>query len=425
MSTTPEHDPVSPVERFAAIAEQGLCIGCGICEPLAGNDRIRMVNSGGTLRPSCIGDLDDDVVDRIYDVCPGTRTDGLPEHLISRSTTVDPVWGPWRSMVRAWAADPAVRHAGSTGGVLTALGRHLLSHELVSFVLHTTASSTEPSFGEATISRTPADVLAAAGSRYGPTATLVGIDKALEFGEPFAFIGKPCDIGALRNLARYDERVDALVRYWLTPVCGGFGTPAFTQRFLHSVGIEPGELTSLRYRGFGCPGPTVAATADRRVERHYLDFWGDDATAWQLPWRCKLCPDGIGEAADLAVSDTWPGGSPDREESRTDPGVNAIIARTQAGADLMHAAVEAGDLVIERTIDPMDMSDYQPHQVRKKIAVGARHEGLQRAGRIVPATNRLRITELRNEQPVEFRVRQADGTIERIADGKATEARPT
>ena len=91
----------------------------------------------------------------------------------------------------------------------------------------------------------------------------------------------------------------------------------------------------------------------------------------------------------------------------------------------MHSAVEAGDLVIERDITPLDMSGYQPHQVRKKLAIGARHEGLHRAGRVVPSTNRLRISELSNEQSVEFRSRQADGTVERIAAGKATEERPS
>ncbi len=61
--------------------------------------------------------------------------------------------------------------------------------------------------------------------RARPTATLIDIDAVLDREEPFAFSGKPCDVGALRNLARQDERVGRLVRYWLTPVCGGYRPP--------------------------------------------------------------------------------------------------------------------------------------------------------------------------------------------------------
>ena len=117
---------MTPGERLYAIAEQGLCIGCGICQSIAGTDTIDVVKTTtGYQRPVVIGDLTDTVVDTIYDVCPGTRVDGLPAGLVDEQTNIDLVWGPWRRIVRAWAADPEVRFEGSTGGVLTALGQYL------------------------------------------------------------------------------------------------------------------------------------------------------------------------------------------------------------------------------------------------------------------------------------------------------------
>lgn len=415
---------MTPAERLYAIPEQGLCIGCGLCESVAGPDAVRVVRTPiGELRPVVVGELSDDAVDTIYDVCPGTRVEGLPAALAD-GATLDPVWGPWRRMVRAWATDPVVRHEGSTGGVLTALGQYLLESERVTFVLHVRASSTEPTFGERTLSFTGVDVLAAAGSRYGPTAPLIDVRDVLDRGAPFAFVAKPCDLAALRNWGRHDGRVDALVRYWLTPVCGGYGTPAFTRAFVERMGVDPDRLTGFRYRGRGCPGPTVAIAGDQVVERHYLDYWGDDASKWQLPWRCKVCPDGIGEAADIAAADTWPGGSPDREESASDPGVNAVIARTPAGVELLAAAERDGALTIECEIGPDELSEYQPHQVRRKQAVGIRHEAMRDAGRIAPRTERLRVDELAADVPVAVREAQRAGTLERIAAGKASEPTP-
>ena len=416
---------MTPAERLYAIVEQGLCIGCGLCQAVAGKDCVRVTKtSNGYLQPVVEGELDHATVDRIYEVCPGTRVEGLPERLIETDTKHDNVWGPWRRMIRAWAGDPEIRFEGSTGGVLTALGDYLLQSKRVDFILQVRTSTTEPSFGEPTLSFTGADVFEAAGSRYGPAAPLLDIDEVLQRNQPFAFIAKPCDISALRNYAKQDDRVDKLVRYWLTMVCGGYGTPRGTVEFYKRVGIEPEAVTALRYRGQGCPGPTRVETATEVQEFHYIDYWGEDETTWTLPFRCKICPDGIGEAADVAVADTWIGGSPNRVDSVDDPGTNALIARTRAGEDLVTAAAEDGALTLEYDIVPHTMSVYQPHQVNKKYAAWPRHQGLADAGRLAPQTERLRIEELARELPEATLEFQRAGTRQRVESGKATEPTP-
>lgn len=411
----------TPAERLYAIVEQGLCIGCGLCESVAGPDRVQVRRTvGGFEQPVVVGELEHATVDRIYDVCPGTRIEGLPEALLEEDTHVDNVWGPWRRMVRGWAADDEVRYEGSTGGVMTALGIYLLESRRVDFILQVKTSTREPSFGDPCLSFTRADVIEAAGSRYGPAAPLRDFDAALARGQPFAFFAKPCDVSALRNLARHDPRVDRLVRYCIVMVCGGYGAPSTTRAFYRRIGVDPAEVTALRYRGRGCPGPTTVVAAGEARHFHYLDYWGDDESQWGLPFRCKICPDGIGEAADLAAADTWIGGSPNRVDSETDPGTNAIVARTRAGEELLAAAAADGALTLEYDIRPDELSMYQPHQMNKKYAVWARHQGLGDAGRIVPRTARLRIAELARENSAALNAYQRRGTVERVRIGKAT-----
>jgi len=415
----------TPTERLYAIVEQGLCIGCGLCQSIAGSDRIRVTKTlNGYLQPVVEGELDHVTVDRIYAVCPGTHVEGLPERLVEADTKQDNVWGPWRRMVRAWAGEPTVRFEGSTGGVLTALGAYLLESKRVDFILQVKTSATEPSFGDPVLSFTGADVFEAAGSRYGPAAPLLDINEVLERKQPFAFIAKPCDISALRNYAQQDARVDELAKYWLTMVCGGYGTPRGTVEFYKRVGIDPDEVTALRYRGRGCPGPTRVETAGDVQEFHYNDYWGEDETTWTLPFRCKICPDGIGEAADIAAADTWIGGSPNRIDSVDDPGVNALIARTRVGEELIAAAAADGALMLDHDTVPDTLSVYQPHQVNKKYAAWARHQGLADAGRIVPQTERLRIEQLALELPAATIRFQREGTRQRVKSGKATEPTP-
>lgn len=415
----------SPEDRLYAIVEQGLCLGCGLCQAIAGSDAVVVDRiDGGDLRPVVTGDLTHSVVDQIYDSCPGTRVDGLPDDNIADDTKHDNVWGPWRRMVLGWAGDPDVRHIGSTGGVLSALGQFLISSGRVEFILHAKASVKNPTFGEAHLSFSVDDIMAGAGSRYGPTNVLVNINDVLDRGQPFAFIGKPCDIAALRNHARYDERVDQLVKYWLTPVCGGFMQPAGMSGFLERSNIDEAALTKVRYRGYGNPGPTRIEAGANVTELHYLDMWGEDESSWHLSFRCKICPDGIGEAADIAASDTWVGGSPNRIDSETDLGDNGIVVRSQAGQELLDAAIDAGAIVVGRDITPDEMSHYQPHQMRKKYAAAARHDGIRDAGQVAPVTHRLRIAELAAELPESHSDYQRRGTYERVMAGKATEPRP-
>ncbi len=415
----------TPTQRLNAIVEQGLCIGCGLCQAVAGPDKIKVQKSNtGYLQPMATDELDHAAVDRVYDTCPGTRLDGLPDRLIEPDTKIDNVWGAWRRISMSWAGDDEVRFEGSTGGVLSALASYLLSSGRVDFILHTKASREEPLFGERHLSFTHADVIEGAGSRYGPTAALIDIDEVLDRNQTFAFIGKPCDVSALRNYARHDPRVDEQVKYWLAMVCGGFSPTLKSHQFLRDNNIDPETVTAFRYRGRGCPGPTRAEWPGGSKEWHYLDFWGEDEAQWKLPFRCKICSDGIGEATDLAASDTWIGGSPNRVDSETDLGANALIARTTAGQELMESAARDGALVINHDITPDDMSIIQPHQLHKKYAVWARHQGMGDEGRIIPVTNGLRIAELAAELSDEINDYQRQGTRARIRTGKATEPTP-
>jgi coenzyme F420 hydrogenase subunit beta len=51
----------------------------------------------------------------------------------------------------------------------------------------------------------------------------------------------------------------------------------------------------------------------REHDKEYNSFWGDESN-WRVHFRCKICPDAIGESADIAALDTWRGGSPEGED---------------------------------------------------------------------------------------------------------------
>jgi coenzyme F420 hydrogenase subunit beta len=128
-------------------------------------------------------------------------------------------------------------------------------------------------------------------------------------------------------------------------------------------------VTAMRYRGHGCPGPTHIRCRDGRVfEQSYDETWSEEL-AQEIQFRCKICPDSIGEQADIVCGDAWVGAGGYAHAEHD--GWNAIVARSAAGAALLREMEAAGSLVSE-PLAIRDLDLIQPHQVERKRALLAR-----------------------------------------------------
>ncbi|KRB32469.1 MULTISPECIES: Coenzyme F420 hydrogenase/dehydrogenase, beta subunit C-terminal domain [Mesorhizobium] len=407
-------DPLS----LSEIVENGLCIGCGLCRSIAGPGAVEMVMTPeGRERPVANQALDRSTLMRINAVCPGTRIAGPPPAQASNAALTDTVWGPAERLVLGRAGDPTVRFVGSGGGVLTALGQFLLNSGRVKFVLHVAASHSQPMRSERRLSFDAASVLEGAGSRYGPAATLTDFGDILDRGEPFALIAKPCDITAVRNLARLDPRVNDLMRYALAFVCGGASDLSKSEQALQRFGLGEDELRLFRYRGHGNPGLNRIQTSDgRSFELTYRQLW-EDEDKWMIQPRCKICPDAIGQVADIAVHDAWLNGGPAVE----DEPLNGIIVRTRRGLELFDAAVEAGALEIKRETSIAEISELQSHQVRKRRAVWARLKGMAIAGKPIPFVTDLALEDCAAQNSLAENLAEGRGARDRARRGRLGE----
>ena len=255
--------------------------------------------------------------------------------------------------------------------------------------------------------------MAASGSRYGPAAPLTDFGAVLDLGRPFAFIGKACDIQAIRNYAKADPRVDQLVRYTMNFFCGGVSNFAKTMDYVRRSGLSEDDLAHVRYRGDGCPGPMVLKAHDGRTFSYsYNEVWEDEAR-WQLQFRCKICPDALGDLADISVADVWPGGRPDEEGL----GFNGFIARTERGERLLREAADAGAIVFTEPLTYAGLELAQGHQMRKKQAINARLRAMRDAGALVPVFENLRLDQAEAMISLEKREAEYLGTRERLARG--------
>jgi coenzyme F420 hydrogenase subunit beta len=407
------------------IVEQGLCAGCGLCQSIAGADRVRMtMNAEGGERPVVTGTLDEAALRLINAVCPGIHCEGYVHarslEAAEAPPEIHPIWGPTRWMGTGHAADPQVRFHASSSGALSALALHLLKTGEVTFILHVAASRERPARSERQLSFDAVQVMEASGSRYGPTTPLIDFRSVLDRNQPFAFIGKACDISAIRNYAKFDRRVDQLLKYTLNFYCGGVSEFGKTMDYVRKVGLTENDVVHLRYRGDGCPGPMIIRSRSGDVYSFsYNEMW-EDENRWQLQFRCKICPDSLGDLADVTVADVWPGGKPDSEGL----GFNGFIARTMRGLRLLESAIRGGAIRITEDLDYAGLELAQGSHMLKKQALTSRLAAMRDAGVPVPTFLDLRLDEAAAMTGEATRQANYEGMRERLTRGDNLEALP-
>lgn len=411
------------IESLDDIVEAGLCAGCGICESLAGRDAVEMDLTGeGRVRPRTKALLGQGVFGQIMQVCPGVTVTGPEKNQAGPSGTTHDIYGPIATLNRGWAGDDKARFHAAAGGSLTALGTFLLESGRVEAVLHVKASTDNPMLSDAHISTSASDVFDGAQSRYGPAAPLTHVHRLLDEGRTFAVIGKPCDVAAIRNLARIDARVEKQIPYCLTIFCGSVPSLRMPSAMAAHFGVAADELSLFRWRGEGWPGTTHMETRDGRVfDLTYDQAYFEEGMPWKYDaqFRCKICPDAIGELADVACPDGWimENGKPLHKEA---PGVNVIVARTPKGAELVRAAQAAGALVLEPFSEAELEVMHVDHKPRK-ISWPGRMLGMRLAGQSAMQVSGYRkCVAVRASGPVYF-LKSLFGSFNRARKGLSRE----
>lgn len=393
------------------VVQNGLCTGCGLCQAVADPGVVRMTFSrGGYLRPQQQSPLSVDQTRILRDACPGS-TVAHDTGTASPAPAYHPLWGPLVGVRAGHSLDPEIRRQGSSGGGISAIAAWLLDSGQVDFVAQVAVSTDDPLRNDLQVSTTRADVLAAAGSRYAPSAPLAGLRELLDRGQRFAFVGKPCDVAALRRYGRHDPRVGELVVAMLSFMCAGIPSMLGTHELLDKLGADRQQLKSFRYRGDGWPGMARAVQHDGQVfETDYNSSWGTVLNK-HLQFRCKICPDGTGEFADIVCADAWYGkdGYPDFTER---DGRSLILSRTPLGERMVNLAMAAGVLAAD-TLPVEDIARMQPYQVNRKQMVLGRVIATWLARRQAPRYRRLALLRnALNARKVEW-LRNAWGTFRR------------
>ena len=74
---------MASINKLSDIVDNGLCIGCGLCQSITGKDKIEIsMTDKGRLEPKEINKISSDNFNKILNVCPGVIIEGLPKNLV-------------------------------------------------------------------------------------------------------------------------------------------------------------------------------------------------------------------------------------------------------------------------------------------------------------------------------------------------------
>jgi len=392
------------------VVDWRLCLGCGACGYICPERKIRLVDFVETgIRP-VVEAHDCGSCKLCLDVCPAYEND----HTAINSAPglideVKPYCGPAVEIWEGHAADPEIRLAGSSGGLITALSLYCLEQEGMHGVLHIGQDPDDALRNKTQMSRTRPELLHKTGSRYAPASACDSLHLIEQAPAPCVFVGQPSEVTALQKARKLRPQLDKNAGVTISFFCAGSPARKGTVEFLKSLGANPEQVQDLRYRGNGWPGMfavTLKGESTPRFTRTYKESWGF-VQAYR-PFSTHLCPDGSGEDADISCGDPWY-----REVKNGEPGSSLVVVRTETGRRIVQGAVAAGFVEL-KPAEPWKLLESQKNLFEKRGAIWGRVAMLRALGLPAPKLRGFSLFQNWRRLSLEDKLRSTLGTVRRI-----------
>lgn len=396
------------IQKLTDVVDWRLCLGCGACAYIC-PQHVKLVDflTEG-IRP-VVETADCGNCRECLDVCPAVQSDFRHDTPFATDDDFTKEWGPIAGVWEGHATDETVRYQGSSGGALTALAAYCIERHGMHGVLHIAQDPSDPVRNRTQLSRTRAQLLAAAGSRYSPASVCNGLGLVEQAPAPCAIIGKPSEISGVRNARALRPGLDRKVGVTMSFFCAESPSTRGTVALLEKLHVDPQSVHTLRYRGFGWPGHFAPIVAGKTEPDHKLTY----SESWAFlqsfrPWSVQLWPDGSGELADISCGDPWYE-APDGKN----PGFSLVIARTAVGREIIEGAIAAGYLSLKEA-EKWKVAKSQSGLLAKKGAVWGRRLASRIAG--LPVTRLPGLDLWHCWGPLRFKdkIRATAGTLRRI-----------
>lgn len=319
---------MNTVER---VAENGLCIACGICKAVCPKNCIEYNNvSPKGLRIPVVDASRCVDCGRCISVCPGWNVD-YETLLADKPKGDNSFWiGCYDSLYIAWTKDEVRRHNAVSGGIVTELVYQLLKSAQYDCAFLVNGHSYLEK-GAFTSRHTREDSLEQTSkSRYLPVSQEQAVSYMLEHPEEkIILVGTSCFVhGIMKLINMYKGGVLDRSRYFIIGLfCDRTMSENVTAYFSRHSALHGEKMKELYFRTKdqgGWPGGV------RMVSDSHKVFGLNSAERMKLkdyfqPERCLYCLDKLNMMADISVGDNYTG------EYAQIEGSSSVIVRTSEG----------------------------------------------------------------------------------------------
>jgi len=319
-------------ELFGEVVTSGLCTGCAGCIVACPYDVLRYDET--SWRPFHV-DEDGGPADCTHGqrgctlctrACPRFRRwePEVDQFLFGRPREPAEVFGVASALWLGRATDPELAEAGQDGGAVSALLVWALEHDVIDAALVSYVDPAAPQKTRPGVARTRADVLAAAGSRYGYSANPLAYRDAVEAGaERLALVGMSCQaslpaVMAARRAGKVARRLALSIGLLCSKT---FDDAIYRELFQDRYHIPVDRLAKVNIKG-------------------RFQVWTTDGEYFEVPLKeghdwtragCLACPDFAAEHADVSAGGIG-----------AEPGWTLLVVRSARGAEALAGAVDDG-----------------------------------------------------------------------------------
>ncbi len=336
--------------RYVPALDEGTCTNCGLCMELcpAANENFKELN------------------EFVFDKVPN-----------------DVLLGNFINCYTGYSTDSDVRFRATSGGMITSLLLFLLREKMIDGAVLTRLKKNEPLKAEPFIARSEEDVISGMGSKYVPVPLNTILDKVMSEEGKFAVVGLPCHLHGIRRAEMKIPKLREKIIYHFGLTCSRTISFLGVDFVLRRMGITPGEIVELKYRGDGWPGGLRALLKDtsEKFVPNMSSWWSEVfGGLFFSHYYCTLCSDHFSELADISFADAWL-----KNILRNDEiGTSIAVTRSARGQELVENAVSCGAietsfLSAEATVQSqLFMTMYKKRNIRARVRM------LKLLGRLIP-----------------------------------------
>ncbi|UCE96574.1 MAG: Coenzyme F420 hydrogenase/dehydrogenase, beta subunit C-terminal domain [Candidatus Bathyarchaeota archaeon] len=314
------------------------CVGCGSCVAVCPYDAIAVK-------------IQDDLVQPLLDRNRCSKCDLCVENCpVFRNKYLEPirpdvsriVGKPYRSFI-GFANNNRIRANGSSGGVATALLKHLLDEEEIDYII---TAHQHKLIAQPVILKESKDLFDVQGSIYFPSFITEASREILSNPGKCAVVGLPCQIDSLRRMEATRKRLREKVYVHLGLFCSHINEYWYL-RYLSSyykgLGCNPLAVSS---RHGSWPGSINLETSCGSITIPHPKVWGNiPLLHLSSPFGCLFCDNHMNTNSDIALG-TLRVLIP-RVTNKKDIGKSVVTAYTKHGLTIIEDAKRKGEVSLK------------------------------------------------------------------------------